>query len=77
MYFQAHHKSYGKSKKVAFCQPSTSTSDPQSTNIAQAEASSGEEDDLNDLNFEIPVVEEKKPRKKRSKKPKMTKKEVM
>lgn len=77
VYFQAHCKSYGKVKKVAFRQPSNSDSDSQSTtNIAPAKASSDEEDDLKDLNFEMPVVEEKKPRKKKSKKQKMTKKEV-
>ncbi|XP_026314986.1 protein dalmatian [Hyposmocoma kahamanoa] len=74
-HLNAHCKSYSKAKKVAFRQPSTSDSDSQSVNIVQAEASSGEEDDLNDLNFEVPLVEEKKPRKKRSKKQKMTKKE--
>lgn len=77
LFLQVHCKSYGKAKKVAFRNLSTSDSDSQIANPAQAEASSGEEvDDLNDLNFEMPVIEEKKPRKKQRKKQKMTKKEV-
>lgn len=74
--FQPQRKSYGKAKKVVFCQPSTSDSDSQSVNVTQPVVSSDDEGDINDLTFEMPVVEEKKPRKKRSKKQKMTKKEV-
>ncbi|KAL0819826.1 hypothetical protein ABMA28_007852 [Loxostege sticticalis] len=67
-------KSYGKAKKVTFRQ--TSTSDDTDVNDIRNEPDSGEEDDLADLTFTMPDMEQKKPKKKaKPKKRELSKKE--
>ncbi|KAJ8713888.1 hypothetical protein PYW08_007508 [Mythimna loreyi] len=67
-------KSYGKAKKVTFRQASSSDSDTQVPVVADQNDSS-DYDDLGDLTFEVPNVQEKKVTKKKKTKKLRSKKE--
>lgn len=74
LYFQPPRKSYGKAKKVAFRHHSES-SDTQEIEVQGQEGSSGEEDNLDDLTFQMPSTQTKKLKKKKKTKQR-SKKEV-
>ncbi|CAH2045777.1 unnamed protein product, partial [Iphiclides podalirius] len=67
-------KSYVKQKRVAFRQNSVS-SDSQDSDVIDNNASSAEEDDLQDLTFNIPMMKPKKTRNKKKSKKLLSKKE--
>ncbi|VVD00405.1 unnamed protein product [Leptidea sinapis] len=67
-------KSYGKPKKVIFRQNSASSSDTQN-GAADENAASSDEDNLEDLSFQLPTIKPKKNIKKKKPKKQLSKKE--